>query len=675
MADNRLGEETSPYLRQHKDNPVHWRAWGPAALAEARQSGKPILLSVGYAACHWCHVMAHESFEDNETAALMNRLFVNVKVDREERPDIDAIYQSALMMLGEQGGWPLTMFLTPDGRPFWGGTYFPPTSRYGRPAFRDVLRQIAEVFRSEPEKVEKNVAALAEGLGRLASPQPGQGLTEALLDAVAGAGLRLIDPLRGGTAGVPKFPQPMLFRFLWRSYKRTGATLFRDAVTLTLDNLCRGGIYDHLGGGFARYSTDVAWLVPHFEKMLYDNALLVDLMTEVWQDTHSPLYAARVRETITWALDDLRVDAGDRFAFAGAFDADSEGEEGRFYVWTEAEVDAVLGADSPLFKRHYDVTAGGNWEGRTILNRSCAPDAAGPNDEAVLARCRAWLLAARRHRVPPARDDKVLADWNGLMITALAHAAAAFDAPHWLDAAERCFAFVVDRMQIDGRLRHSWCAGEARHPALLEDYANMARAALSLFEVTGRTAYLDHAEHWVDLADRHFWDVADDGYFQAADDTTDLISRPKAGTDNAVPSGNGSMVEVLARLHALTGKAAYRERAEAIVRLFSGDNIQYLLAIPGVLTGFELLRRPVQVVLIGTTGDPGLAALRQGVFAAGVPLKVVSTLAPGESLPDNHPARGKTMIDNRPTAYVCAGFTCGLPITDPSALRRALAAV
>ena len=676
MSRNLLAAETSPYLLQHQDNPVHWRPWGEAALTKAREDDKPILLSVGYAACHWCHVMAHESFEHAETARLMNDLFVPIKVDREERPDVDAIYQTALALLGEQGGWPLTMFLTPDGQPFWGGTYFPPEPRYGRPAFPEVLRQVAHVYHTDKDKVRKNVEALSEALARMAKPEPGEGLSRALLDEVAAAALRMIDPLLGGTAGAPKFPQPVFFRFLWRSAMRTGAPMLKLAVTLTLDEMAQGGIYDHLAGGFARYSTDAHWLVPHFEKMLYDNALLVDLLSEVWQTTASPLYAQRVRETIAWVLSDLRVDHPDgSFAFASALDADSEGDEGKYYVWSRAEIETVLGGAADAFCRIYDVRRGGNWEGMTILNRTASAHAGLIIEETALATARARLLAVRHQRVPPGRDDKVLADWNGLMISALAHAAVAFDEPQWLTAAQHAFTFVsrhlrVDGGEFDGRLHHTWCAGQARHPAVIEDYAQMSAAALALYAATGVDSYLAAARSWVAIADRHYWDAAADGYHQTADDTLDLINRPKVVADNAVPSGNGAMVEVLARLHLLTGDDAYRQRAERLVRLFSSDKMQYLLSIPGLLTGWEVLERAAQVVVIGAASDPATAALRR--VAAAEPLAVVCWLEPGASLPPGHPAAGKSPLDGRPAAYVCRGGTCSAPLSDASALRAML---
>ena len=376
MSSNRLGHETSPYLLQHRDNPVHWQPWDEAALAQAARDGKPILLSIGYAACHWCHVMAHESFEDPAIAALMNELYVSIKVDREERPDLDAIYQAALGLLGEHGGWPLTMFLTPAGEPFWGGTYFPPTAHYGRPGFGDVLRAIHDIYRREPEKVSQNTAALSGALQDMASRPGGGEIGPALTDRVAQRLLAEVDPLHGGLGGAPKFPQTMALELLWRSYCRGGPATLRDAVLHTVERMCQGGIYDHLGGGFARYSTDERWLAPHFEKMLYDNALLLELLARLWQETREQLFARRAAETAGWVLRDMIAPEG---GFASAWDADSEGEEGKFYVWSAAEIDALLGADAEAFKAAYDVHPGGNWEGKTILNRShLAPGLRGP---------------------------------------------------------------------------------------------------------------------------------------------------------------------------------------------------------------------------------------------------------------------------------------------------------
>ncbi len=535
---NNLDRETSPYLLQHRENPVHWQAWGPEALAAAEQGGKPIMLSVGYAACHWCHVMAHESFEDPAVAEVMNDLFVNIKVDREERPDIDQIYQSALALLGQHGGWPLTMFLTPKGEPFWGGTYFPPENRYGRPGFVDILRRVRQVYDSDPAAIAKNTTELMAAIGNLGSRQEktGPALDIAMLDQIATRVAREIDPVHGGIGGAPKFPQTYSLELIWRCYLRNGALMLRDGVLLTLTRMSQGGIYDHLGGGYARYATDTAWLVPHFEKMLYDNAQIIDLLCLAWQETKNPLFEARVRETAEWVLREMIAESG---GFAATLDADSEGEEGKFYVWQEAEIDQLLGPDSTVFKPAYDVTAAGNWEAKTILNRTATPSLGTPPEEAELARMRVVLRTAREARVRPGWDDKVLADWNGLMIAALANAAMVFSEPAWMAAAAAAFAFVSERMTIDGRLHHAARHGRVKHAAMLDDYANMCRAALALFEAGGEPAHLAQAQAWVASLDAHYWDGERGGYFYTADDAEALITRTRNANDNALPSGNG----------------------------------------------------------------------------------------------------------------------------------------
>ena len=673
MNGNALGGETSPYLLQHKDNPVHWRPWGEAAFARARAENKPVLLSVGYAACHWCHVMAHESFESAAIAGLMNEHFVNIKVDREERPDVDAVYQAALQAMGEQGGWPLTMFVTPDGAPFWGGTYFPPESRWGRPGFPEVLGAMARIWRDEPDKIAHNAAALREMLADLGRPQGGGALSIESLDRAATLALRLVDMRRGGTNGAPKFPQAPLFRFLWRAHLRTKSAPLRDAVIVTLDNICQGGIYDHAGGGFARYSTDEEWLAPHFEKMLYDNAQLIELLAETWRETKSPLYAARVRETIDWMLADMKTGGqGGSFAFASAYDADSEGEEGKYYVWTEAEIDSVLGLgpEAALFKKTYDVTAAGNWENHNILRRDPGAGFLSEADETRLKDCRGRLLAVRKKRIPPQCDDKVLADWNGLAVAALATAGAAFGQESWIAAAKTVFAFVTERMAgPDGRLRHSWRAGSARNPAILEDHAQMARAALALFEATGARDYLEHAEQFVAAADAQHWDAGAGGYFLAAADTTDVILRTKPVLDNATPAGNGAMAEVLARLYHLTGRDDYRARAEAVLRALVPERIEMQINAPGLLCAFEYLERPTHIVVAGE--GAGADELLAAAHALSASAKIIQRVGDGSALPPAHPAHGKGPVGGKAAAYVCVGRTCGLPVTNARELGAA----
>jgi len=613
MDRNRLGEETSPYLLQHRDNPVHWQSWSETTLAAAKAADKPILLSIGYAACHWCHVMAHESFEDPAIAARMNELFVNIKVDREERPDLDQVYQHALALMGEQGGWPLTMFLTPDGEPFWGGTYFPPEQRWGRPGFPQLLEAISEAYTQKRDDVAKNVTVLRDALQRLGRPQQGGAISRRQLDPVAERLLRETDQINGGIGTAPKFPQCGIFELLWRAWKRTRRPAYRDAVLKALGAMCQGGIYDHLGGGFARYSTDARWLVPHFEKMLYDNAELVDLLTLVWQETRNPLYRQRVEETLGWVAREMRTPGG---GFASSLDADSEHEEGKFYVWSEAEIDAVLGDRAGLFKRFYDVTPEGNWEGHTILNRIATPELADDATEQELAACRELLLQARASRVRPGWDDKVLADWNGLMIAAMANGGVVFERPDWIATARDAVSFIRREMTApDGRLLHSWRNSQARHPASVDDYANLCRAALALHEATGDDDLVVQTPQWISILDRHYRDPRGGGYFFAADDTPALIARAKTAADGATPAGNGTLVGVMARLAMLTGDDHYRRQAEAIVTTFSGELERNFFPLATLLNNAELLAEPVQIVIVGESADSGFAALHRAAYA------------------------------------------------------------
>ncbi len=663
---NRLAQETSPYLLQHKDNPVDWHVWGSDTFKKAQAADMPILLSIGYAACHWCHVMAHESFENAETAALINELFLPVKVDREERPDVDAIYQSALALLGQHGGWPLTMFLTPKGEPFWGGTYYPPVKKYGRPAFGDVLKKVAGVYRQEKETVAKNTGILADGLRKLSEPPPDNILTPDTLNEICLKIADLIDPVEGGLGGAPKFPQSPALALLWRGYKHTGNLKLRDGVLLTLDHMSQGGIYDHLGGGYARYATDNDWLIPHFEKMLYDNAQLIELLTWAWQETNNPLYAARVSETIGWMLREMRVEGG---AFAAALDADSEHEEGKFYTWTAAEVGAVLGPEASLFNKHYNVHRIGNWEGKTILNRSEKPELMDAETEAQLAASREKLWAVREQRVRPGRDHKILADWNGLAIYALCLSAGAFAKSEWLDAAKEAFAFIETRMTgSDGRLFHSWCEGRT-HPGILDDYAAMSRAALALYQATGEAAYLARAETWVDLLNAQYHDNERGGYFSTPHDATDLITRLRNAADNATPSGNGMMVEVLATLYYLTAKPSYRDQAELQIGAFAGEVVRDAVPLAAFLSGMDFLLNAVQITILAGEGTP---ALLRAVESFCLPNRVLHVIRDGAEVPSGHPAEGKTRIENAATAYVCIAERCSLPITDPEDLRSVL---
>ncbi|MDA0238731.1 MAG: thioredoxin domain-containing protein [Proteobacteria bacterium] len=672
MTRNMLNLEASPYLLQHRDNPVHWGAWNNAALNEAKSQDKPILLSVGYAACHWCHVMAHESFESPEIAAVMNELFVNIKVDREERPDIDTIYQNALALTGQQGGWPLTMFLTPEGEPFWGGTYFPPEPRYGRPGFTEVLQAVSKIYREDPDKVKQNATSLVDGLRRMATNSGDHDIylqTVDQLNAAADVVYRRTDPVHGGFGSAPKFPMISQYLLLWRGYQRTGNTDWRDAVITTLDHMCQGGIYDHLGGGFARYSTDEAWFAPHFEKMLYDNAQLLEILTLVWAETRSPLYEARVRETIEWLMREMKLEGE---AFAGTLDADSEGREGAFYVWDDGEIDALLGERSAGFKNTYGVQRAGNWEGSNILNRLDALTWGDPEEEEGLAAARAILLEARARRERPGLDDKVLLDWNGMLIAALAQASILFDEPDWTAAAVSAYDFMQTEMFADGIACHSWRNGQAKGDAILDDYAQMGRAALSLLSATGNDDYLADAQLIVDLVEKQFLDTLNGGYYYTPEIAERLIARSRNGIDNATPSGNGAMSDLLARLYHLTGEAAYRERTENIVAAFTGVPPDHLAHHASIANGFEVLAAAIQIIIVGEARDPRTRMFVQTAARAGNANLVMRIFAPDVALPQSHPATGKTQIGGEVTAYLCRGSVCSAPVTDPDALSKLL---
>jgi uncharacterized protein YyaL (SSP411 family) len=669
MSENRLGKETSPYLLQHRNNPVHWWAWGPEALAEAKRTQKPILLSVGYAACHWCHVMAHESFEDEATAAVMNDLFVNIKVDREERPDIDAIYMGALHTLGEQGGWPLTMFLDADARPVWGGTYFPKQHRFGRPAFVDVLQRIAAVFRQEPEKVAENATALTDALKNPHQATTAPTIDDRLLKDLTARMVPAVDMVHGGLQGAPKFPQWSFFWLLWRGGIRYDHAPAREAVVRTLDNICQGGIYDHLGGGFARYSVDEFWLVPHFEKMLYDNALLLDLMTEVYRETGSPLYRARVAETVEWLEREMIAEAG---GFAASLDADSEGEEGKFYVWSLDDVLRILGEeDGRFFAQAYDVTAGGNFEGHNILNRLSSMALRSEKDEERLGKLRAKLMAERDKRVRPGWDDKVLADWNGLMIAALARASVVFERPEWLELAKRAFDFVVARMSENGRLLHAYRAGRAKAPATASDYANMIWAALRLNEATNEQRYFDQAAAWVEVLDRHYWVEGKGGYATSADDTRDVIARLRPGTDDATPNANAIILANLVALATLSGETRYIDRADQLHAAFAGEVGRNIVAHTGLLASTFDLLKPQQVVLAGQhlEGGEELMKVIRSISLPGALQYALNDTANGATLPG---LRDKNAVNRRAAAYVCIGPQCSPSLTEPSELAKAL---
>ncbi|HEX2726233.1 MAG TPA: thioredoxin domain-containing protein [Beijerinckiaceae bacterium] len=661
---NRLANATSPYLLQHKDNPVAWQEWGPDAFAEAQSANKPILLSVGYAACHWCHVMAHESFEDPDVAALMNELFVNIKVDREERPDVDHVYMNALHILGEQGGWPLTMFLTPAGEPFWGGTYFPKEPAFGRPGFSQVLREVARVFHTERHRIDHNRALLTEKLREGHTPASDGVVSIGLkdLDRLGARLVDLFDRAHGGIKGAPKFPNPTILEALYRYARRSGDAEARDRALVTLERMARGGIHDHLGGGFARYSVDERWLVPHFEKMLYDNAQLLELYAVAAQDTGSPLLRSAAEGVVAWLEREMLTGEG---AFASSLDADTEGEEGRFYVWSLAELRAALGDDADLFAQVYDVSDVGNWEHTNILNRLLSGEA-DPATEERLADMRTRLLARRAGRVRPGLDDKILADWNGLMIAALVRAALALDQPDWIKLAQRAFGFIVGAMAKGGQLGHSWRAGALVFPGFALDHAAMMRAAIALHEATGEATYLDHARTWRDSL-AHQYRVPETGLLaMTAANGEDLIVRPQPIHDDAVPNANGVFAEALVRLAAVTGSDEDRRLAGSTLAALATAAAAAPLGHMSILNALDLHLRGVTIIVVNDVkGTLRRAALRLPCLE-----RVVSSFSDANALPDTHPAKELARTTHGPRALVCGGMRCSLPVAAPEDLAR-----
>ncbi|MGE0060443.1 MAG: thioredoxin domain-containing protein [Xanthobacteraceae bacterium] len=665
---NRLAGATSPYLLQHQHNPVDWWPWGPEALAEAKRANKPILLSVGYAACHWCHVMAHESFEDAATAQVMNELFVSIKVDREERPDIDQIYMQALHLLGEQGGWPLTMFLTPAGEPVWGGTYFPPESKFGRPAFKDVLREVARIFREEPESIEKNRVALLANLAQKARPAGKVVIGAQELDGFSRQIGNMIDQVHGGLRGAPKFPQSPMLEMLWRAGLRTGDARFFETVEHTLERMCEGGIYDHLGGGFSRYSVDEKWLVPHFEKMLYDNALLLELLALAYARSGNELFRRRAQETVGWLAREMTTKGG---AFSASLDADSEGEEGKFYVWSKNEITELIGPEAAeFFAGHYDVSDDGNFEGHNILNRLKSVPR-GAEDEERLKTLRYIMLEAREARVRPGLDDKVLADWNGLMIAALVNAGVLLDEPSWIDMAACAFAFIAGNMtrgeENDQRLGHSWREGQLLYPGLASDHTAMIRAALALYEVKGDSAYLDQARRWQTALDRHYADPDTGGYYLTADDAEGLLLRPHSTADDATPNHNAVAAQNLVRLAALAGDDVARAQADRLfngVLSAAGNN---LFAHVALLNALDLRLHGSEIVITGQ--DDAAQALARAALKHPFIARIVLRAA-ADDLPASHPAQEKIRAATGSAAFICVGERCSLPMTDVAQLSQ-----
>jgi uncharacterized protein len=670
---NRLANETSPYLLQHKDNPVDWYPWGPDALERARREDRPILLSIGYAACHWCHVMAHESFEDEDTARAMNERFVNIKVDREERPDIDGIYMQAVQAMTGHGGWPMTVFLTPDGEPFYGGTYFPPEDRHGLPSFRTILTSVADAYATQKDRVERTAAAMREVYANAMAPATRTGtVTAQTLERAYRAIAQRIDLRHGGLEGAPKFPPTMTLDFMLRYWKRTGTGWARDMALHSFRKMARGGIYDQVGGGFARYAVDAVWLVPHFEKMLYDNALLVRLGAHLWQATGDAEVRRVTEETIDWLRREMTSPEG---GFYSSLDADSEGHEGKFYVWRVDELDALLGDDAELVKSYYGVTPTGNFEGMSILfvpfDPSQVAGRAGVSETelaATIARAKRVLYEARAKRVWPGRDEKILAGWNGLMLRGLAEAARVFARAEDRELAVRNGEFLFARMVHGGRVLRSYKDGAARLPGYLEDHAALGLGALALYELTFDSSWLDRARAMSETMVAWFWDEKAGAFFDTAHDHEPLVTRPRDVTDNAMPSGTSLAIDLMLRIAELTGDADLRRRASVVLDTLAEPMVRYAPAFGHALGAADMaVHGAVEVALIGAPGEPGFDALARTVASQYVPSLV---LAGGDASAAESVAllAGRQRQGGASTAYVCRRFTCELPVTDAAGL-------
>jgi uncharacterized protein len=678
---NRLINETSPYLLQHAHNPVDWYAWGDEAFAKAKAEDKPVLLSIGYSACHWCHVMEHESFENEAIAKLMNDNFVNIKVDREERPDLDQIYMNAVQMMTHHGGWPMTVFLTPDGVPYYGGTYFPPEDRYNMPGFPRVLESVALAYRQRPTDIAETGESILRELRRLSSASESKDLlTTDLLDAAYSGMIKSYDSTHGGFGGAPKFPPAMTLEFLLRTHYRTKNPQALEITRTTLRKMAEGGIYDQLGGGFHRYATDAKWLVPHFEKMLYDNALLSKIYVHYYQVTGDQFARDVVEGILDYVVREMTdADGG----FYSTQDADSEGHEGKFFVWSLEEIQKILGeADAKFVSEYFNITESGNFEGKNILNvtRSLEDVAASSGISPkqlseILERSKRKLWEARELRIKPGRDEKVLTAWNGLMLSSFAEAAAVLNRTDYFEVARRNASFVLDSMRRDGLLLRTYKDGQAKLNAYLEDYAFFAEGLLTLFETTGELRWLKETLSLVETMIAEFWDEDDGGFFFTGKSHEALIVRNKDYFDNATPSGNSVAAEVLLRLGLLTNNSDFTRRAVTVLRLIADTARRYPSGFGRALGALDFhLAQPKEIAIVGALSSAETKELHRTVWSRYLPNKVVAMGA------ENDPTAAeitpllldRPMVSAHPTAYVCENYTCQAPVLSAAELAEML---
>ena len=677
---NRLTHETSPYLLQHAHNPVDWYPWGEEAFATAKKENKPILLSIGYSACHWCHVMEQESFENEKIAALMNELFVSIKVDREERPDLDEIYMNAVQMLTGRGGWPMTTFLTPEGKPFYGGTYFPPEDRHGMPGFPRILMGVAQAYREKPQEVEQSVNQILAALHHMSeSQQSERAFSPDAIGKSAEQLARAYDSDHGGLGQAPKFPNAGVYELFLRHHHRSKNQRYLEMVTHTLTKMARGGIYDHLGGGFHRYSVDAKWLVPHFEKMLYDNAQLVRIYSQVYCVTKEPFYKRVVDETVTYLLREMLHSEG---GFYSTQDADSEGEEGKFFVWTQEEVTKLLGDEQgEIFCRIYDVSEQGNFEEKNILHPILTVEQASKffrrnlgEIETLVAEAKRKLFLEREKRIKPFRDEKIITSWNGLMLSGLAEAIRISPQPAYVEAAQRTIEFFFTRLFRDGRLLHTYKDGQAKHLGYLDDYSFLALGLLDVYGAIFDPTVLERAKELTEIMLREFWDDADGAFFYTGKSHEPLISRTKPVFDGSIPSGNAAATLLLSRLYHLTGKEDYWQRAEKILRAYYDAMESQPFGFAHMICALDLyLNKPKEIVIVGRREDAGTLELLTEIHGHYLPDKLLVLVAPDEPLGQISPLlQGKIQVGGTPTVYICQNFTCSPPIMSCDELRSAL---
>lgn len=671
MAASALETSLSPYLRLHKDNPVAWRSWSPEVLAEAEAAGKPIFLSIGYTGCHWCHMMNTESFSDPAIAATINENFIPVLVDREERPDIDQFYQSALPALSISGGWPLNLFLTPEGVPFFVSQYAPKEERLGTPAFRSVLGDAIALWSENNSQAVEQAGMLRQSLEALYNSDLSAGPETVQLDLAALRIAQRYDIFFGGQIGMPKFPLTGQLELLWRAYLRTGLPQYSQLLFTTLDSMLYGGLCDHVGGGFFRYCLDERWLMPHFEKMTGDNAQMLDILSGVHQINRSVLVKSRAEELVGWLLRQMKLPGG---GFASHLDSQSEGQEALYYVWTEAEVDAALvGTFAAKFKATYEISREGNFLGRNLPRRtSMAGQPTSDADEALLAKQRAMLLAARDKRVAPLRDDKMLADVNGQAIAALALAGAVFERADWVAEAVAAFNAVTATLGEGDRLYHAALDGRHGAEGFADDYANMARAALQLYEVSGDRRFLERARAWVAILDADYWDETRGGYYYTTEATQAPVLRPRFQNDSPAAPANATMMGVLSRLILITGEQKYAERAARTLRSFAGEAARNFPGMAAYFNGAETYSMALQVVIFGARGNAQTQELIRTVWGKALPGRLLLVVEPGENLPAGHPCADVGMQNGQATAYVCQGATRAGPIQSPVLLSQLL---